>query len=87
LAAAADGDGTLLDHSLVLYGSPMGDSNVHNHKRVPMLLAGHANGTVRGNYHLRTPDGTPTANIYQTVLSRLGIDVRSIGDSTGQLSI
>ncbi|HMH11521.1 MAG TPA: DUF1552 domain-containing protein [Edaphobacter sp.] len=87
LAATADGDGTLLDHSLVLYGSPMGDSNVHNHKRVPMLLAGHANGTVRGNYHLRTPDGTPTANIYQTVLSRLGIDVRSIGDSTGQLSI
>ena len=87
LAATPDGDGTLLDHSLVLYGSPMGDSNVHNHKRVPMLLAGHANGAVRGNNHVRTADGTPTANVYRTVLSRLGVDTRSIGDSTGQISI
>jgi hypothetical protein len=87
LAATPDGDGSLLDHSLVLYGSPMGDSNVHNHKRVPMLLAGHANGALRGNYHLRAPESTPTANVYNTVLSRLGVDVKSIGDSTGQLSI
>src|SRR5215469_18081123 len=48
-----DGDGNLLDHSVVLYGSPMGDSNVHNHKRVPLFLAGHANGTLKGNLHLR----------------------------------
>lgn len=87
LAATPDGDGSLLDHSLVLYGSPMGDSNVHNHKRVPMLLAGRANGALRGNYHLRTPEGTPTANVYQTVLDRLGVHTKSIGDSTGQLSI
>jgi Protein of unknown function (DUF1552) len=87
LAATPDGDGTLLDHSLVLYGSPMGDSNVHNHKRVPMLLAGHANDAVRGNNHVRTADGTPTANFYHTILSRLGVDARSIGDSTGQISI
>jgi len=87
LASTPDGDGTLLDHSLVLYGSPMGDSNVHNHKRVPMLLAGHANGALKGNYHLRTPDGTPTANVYQTVLDRLGVPVHSIGDSTGQLHV
>jgi hypothetical protein len=87
LASTPDGDGTLLDHSLVLYGSPMGDSNVHNHKRVPMLLAGHANGAFKGNYHLRTPDGTPTANVYQTVLHRLGVPAQSIGDSTGQLSV
>ncbi len=44
-----DGDGNLLDHSLVLYGSPMGDSNVHNHKRLPLFLAGHANGAFKGN--------------------------------------
>jgi hypothetical protein len=87
LASTPDGDGTLLDHSLVLYGSPMGDSNVHNHKRVPMLLAGHANGAFKGNYHVRAPEGTPTANVYQTVLNRLGVNAKSIGDSTGQLSI
>ena len=49
----ADGDGNLLDHSLVLYGSPMGDANVHNHKRVPIFLAGHANGKLKGNLHVR----------------------------------
>jgi hypothetical protein len=87
LAATPDGDGSLLDHSLVMYGSPMGDSNVHNHKRVPMLLAGHANGAIKGNYHLRTPEGTPTSNVYQTILHRLGVNAQSIGDSTGQLSI
>jgi hypothetical protein len=87
LASTPDGDGTLLDHSLVLYGSPMGDSNVHNHKRVPMLLAGHANGAIKGNYHLRMPDGTPTASVYHTVLSRLGVTVQTFGDSNGQLSI
>jgi len=82
-----DGDSNLLERSLVLYGSPMGDSNVHNHKRVPMLLAGHANGAFKGNYHLKTPDGTPTANVYQTVLNKLGVQSRSIGDSTGTLAI
>jgi hypothetical protein len=66
-----DGDGTLLDHSLVLYGSPMGDSNSHNHKRVPLFLAGHASGTVRGNLHLRCKEGTPQANALLTVARRL----------------
>jgi hypothetical protein len=82
-----DGDGNLLDHSVVLYGSPMGDSNVHNHKRVPLLLAGHANGAIKGNLHLKTPEGTPTANAYLTLLRRLGADVPGIGDSTGELAI
>jgi hypothetical protein len=87
LKNTADGDGNLLDHSVVLYGSPMGDSNVHNHKRVPMLLAGHGNGALKGNLHLRTPEGTPTANTYLTLLKRLGVDTPSIGDSTGELAI
>src|SRR5262249_45830351 len=51
-----DGDGNLLDHSLVLYGSAMGDSNVHSHIRVPMVLVGHASGTIKGNRHIRAKD-------------------------------
>jgi Protein of unknown function (DUF1552) len=82
-----DGDGNLLDHSVVMYGSPMGDSNVHNHKRVPMLLAGHGNGALKGNLHLKTTEGTPTANAYLTLLRRLGVDLPSIGDSNGELAI
>jgi hypothetical protein len=82
-----DGDGNLLDHSLVLYGSPMGNSNVHNHKRVPLFLAGHASGKLKGNLHLRCEDGTPTANVLLTMLHRLGIQAESIGDSTGPLAI
>jgi Protein of unknown function (DUF1552) len=83
-----DGDGNLLDHSLVVYGSPMGDSHVHEHKRVPMFLMGHANGAVQGNLHLRCPQGTPMANLLLTVVRRLGLsDVEKIGDSTGELAI
>jgi len=82
-----DGDGNLLDHSMVLYGSPMGDGNVHNHKRVPIFLAGHANGTLQGNLHLRCPDGTPMANILFTMLHKLGVDAKSFGDSTGEIAI
>ena len=82
-----DGDGNLLDHTLVLYGSPMGDSNVHNHKRLPLFLAGHANGAFKGNLHVVTKDGTPMANVLLTVLHRLGIDARSIGDSNGEVAI
>ncbi len=82
-----DGDGNLLDHSLVLYGSPMGDSNVHNHKRVPMFLAGHANGKIKGNLHVRCADGTPMANAYLTMLHRLGVNAETFGDSTGEIAI
>ncbi len=82
-----DGDGNLLDHTVVLYGSPMGDSNVHNHKRVPLLVAGHGNGAFKGNLHLRTAGGTPAANAYLTLLRRLGVDLPAVGDSTGELAI
>jgi hypothetical protein len=80
-----DGDGNLLDNSLVLYGSPMGDSNVHNHKRVPMFLAGHAGGGLKGNMHVKAADGTPMANAMLTVAHKLGLDMPSFGDSTGEL--
>ena len=83
-----DGDGSLLDHSLIMYGSPMGDSHVHAHNRVPVFLAGHAGGTIKGNHHLKTPEGTPMANLMLTMLRRMGVnDVESVGDSTGELDI
>lgn len=82
-----DGDGNLLDHSLVLYGSAMGDSNVHAHKRVPFTLIGHASGTVKGNRHVRSPEGTPQANGLLSVLQALKVNIESVGDSTGPLSI
>ena len=87
LKSTPDGDGNLLDHSLVLYGSPMGDSNVHNHKRVPLFLAGHASGAIKGNLHVRTADGTPMANVLLTVMRRLGVGIDKIGDSTGEIAI
>ena len=83
-----DGDGNLLDHSLVMYGSPMGNSHVHEHKRLPIFLVGHANGQIKGNLHLKMPEGTPLANLMFTMLDRLGVDdLTEFGDSTGQLSI
>jgi hypothetical protein len=82
-----DGDGNLLDHSLVLYGSPMGDSNVHNHKRLPVLLLGHANGAVRGNNHVRVADGTPFGNVLLTMMNKVGMNMDRIGDSTGMINI
>jgi hypothetical protein len=82
-----DGDGNLLDHSLILYGSPLGDSNAHNHKRVPVFLAGHASGKVKGNLHVRCQDMTPMANVLLTILHKTGMNVESIGDSTGVIAI
>src|SRR5215469_9824678 len=82
-----DGDGNLLDHSLILYGSPLGDSNAHNHKRVPILLAGHANGKVKGNLHVRCEDSTPMANVLLTMLRKTGMNVERVGDSTGEIAI
>jgi hypothetical protein len=82
-----DGDGNLLDHSMVMYGSPMGDSHVHNHKRVPVFLAGHAGGKLKGNLHIREKDGTPMANILLTMLQKLNVNVESFGDSNGTVAI
>src|SRR6185436_103377 len=68
-----DGDGNLLDHSLVLYGSPMGDSHVHEHRRLPIFLAGHAGDQIKGNLHVKCAEATPLANLLLTVLRRLGV--------------
>ena len=82
-----DGDGNLLDHSLVVYGSPMGDSNVHGHKRVPLLFAGKAGGAIKGNTHVYSKDGTPMANAWLTALNRLGVKRDIFGDSTSEVAI
>ena len=83
-----DGDGNLLDHSLVIYGSPMGDPNVHNHVRCPLFMAGHANGKLQGNLHLVAPNPTPMANAMLSMLHMLGHDeVTKFGDSTGALNL
>jgi Protein of unknown function (DUF1552) len=83
-----DGDGAnVLDNSVIVYGSPMGDSNVHNHKRVPMFIAGHAGGALKGNMHVKAADGTPLANAMLTVAHKLGLDLPSFGDSTGELDL
>ncbi len=74
-----DGGGNLLDHSLILYGSPMGDSNAHNHRRLPLLLAGHAGGQLRGNLHCVCPTATPQANCLLTILHKLDVDIASVG--------
>jgi hypothetical protein len=82
-----DGDGSLLDHALVLYGSPMGDSQTHNHRRVPLFLAGHAGGQLAGNMHCMCAAGTPQANALLTVLHKLGVPMDRVGDSTGEIAI
>jgi hypothetical protein len=88
LKKTADGDGNLLDNSLIIYGSPMADSNIHNHRRVPMFLAGHAGGKLKGGLHVKAPDGTPMANSMLTMLHMLGRDdLQQFGDSTGELDL
>ena len=87
LAASPDGEGTLLDHSFVLYGSGMSDGNQHNHGPLPIVLAGRAGGTLETGRHLRNKDGTTMSNLLLALLHALGIEQDSFGDSTGPLSI
>ena len=88
LKNAPDGDGNLLDHTVVLYGSGMGDGNLHNHKRCPLFLVGGANGELKGNLHFKAKDGTPMADAFLTLLHKLGMDdITSLGDSTGEIAI
>ena len=86
LAKAEDGDGTLLDHSLVLYGTNMGNSNQHLHHDVPHVMIGGANGKLKGGRHLAYPSKTvPTGNLLLSILDMYDIHEDSIGDSTGRL--
>jgi hypothetical protein len=86
LAATPDGDGTLLDHALILYGGSIANGNAHTHSPLPALLAGGAVGQLQGGRHMRYPDGTPMANLLLTVLDKVGVELDHIGDSTGRLT-
>ncbi len=87
LAAIEEPDGNLLDKAMILYGSPMGDSNLHNHKRCPLFVAGGANGQLDGGLHIKAADGTPMANVMLSLLHKLGMDdMKNFGDSTGEFS-
>ena len=85
LAAISEGDGSLLDHSMIVYGSGIGDGNRHNHDELPILLAGGGCGTIKGGRHLRYPERTPLNNLYLSMLERMDHPVDDLGDSTGRL--
>ena len=88
LKRTPDGDGTLLDNTLMVYGSPMGNPNVHNHKRCPLFVAGKAGGQLKGGVHIKAPDGTPMANVFLSMAHMLGMtDMSSFGDSTGEFDL
>ncbi len=87
LQSIPDGDGTLLDHSMVLYGSAMSDGNQHNHGPLPIILAGGASGALKGGRHLRHPKDTTMSNLLLAMLDKLGVPTEKLGDSTGMLQI
>jgi Protein of unknown function (DUF1552) len=86
MANTPDGDGSLLDHSLFMYGSNMSNSDRHNNYPLPIILVGGANGKMKGGKHIMPPERTPIANLHLTVLNKLGIEQSKFGDSTGLIA-
>jgi hypothetical protein len=86
LAAMPDGDGSVLDHSIILYGSNMSNSNAHNEFPLPSAVIGGGNGKIKGNQHIVYPDYTPLGNLLLTLMRRAEVPVQSVGDSTGEIS-
>ena len=88
LKETPDGDGNLLDNTLVMYGSPMGDSNIHNHKRCPLFFVGKGGGALKGGLHIKAAEGTPMANAMLSAMQGIGLsDVSSFGDSTRAMDL
>jgi len=85
MKAAKDGDGTLLDHSMIVYGSSLSDGNRHQHDKLPALLIGGGSGRIHGGRHLRYPTGTPMTNLYMSMLDVVGMHPEKIGDSQGKV--
>jgi hypothetical protein len=86
LEATPEGNGTLLDHVLYLYGSGMGNPNVHDHVNLPIIVAGGAAGKMRGGRHIRFRDATPLANLHLTLLDKVGVRLDSFADSDGKIT-
>jgi hypothetical protein len=87
LRSTPDGDGSLLDHSMIAYGGGLSDGNIHSHDNLPILLAGGGAGKIKGGRHLRYPANTPMPNLYLTLLDKLGVPVDGLGTSTGKLDL
>jgi hypothetical protein len=87
LRSTPDGDGSLLDHSMVLYGSGLSDGNQHNHTDLPVILAGGASGRLKGGRHIRNPKDTAMANLLVAMLDVLEVPTEKFGDSTGRVAI
>ena len=87
LASTPDGDGSLLDHSMVLYGSGLGDGSIHAPHDLPILLAGGAGNQIQGGSHIEYPSDTPVTNLFLTVMDRMGVYKDRFGDSTGWLDL
>jgi hypothetical protein len=85
LKATPEGNGTLLDHSLLLYGSGIGNPNVHDHTNLPVLVAGGAAGGMKGGRHIRYKEPTPLANLHLSLLDKVGVKLDRFGDSNGKL--
>ena len=81
-----EGDGTLLDNSMLLFGSPIRDGNSHNPHNLPLVMAGQGGGTLKTGRHLVYPKNTPLCNLYKSMLERMGTPVEKFGDSTGELA-
>lgn len=86
LRSIPDGDGTLLDHTALLYGGCISDGNLHTHTQLPLLLAGGGSGRLKGGRHIRYPDATPMTNLLLTLLDKVDVHLESLGDSTGRLA-
>jgi hypothetical protein len=86
LAKTPDGDGSLLDHSLLMYGSNMSNSDRHNNYPLPVILVGGANGRLRGGQHVTLPEYTTFSNLHLTVVNKAGLELKSLGDSTGEIA-
>ena len=84
LKATPDGDGSLLDHSMIVYGSGLSDGNRHTHEDLPVLIVG-GGGELRLGNHIVYPKATPMTNLYLTLLDRMGVPSEQIGDSTGRI--
>ncbi len=85
LKSTSEGDGNLLDHSIIVYGSGLSDGNRHRHEDLPVLVAGRGRGTLHPGRHVQFPIETPMANLYMSILERAGVEPESIGDSNGKL--
>jgi hypothetical protein len=86
LKATPEGNGTLLDHSVILYGSGIGNPNIHDHTNLPILVAGGAAGGMKGDRHIRYQEPVPLANLHLTLLDKVGVKIDSFADSTGKIN-